>query len=310
MSKLYTSMLVLAALQPVAGTAVALDGTKAILCGGVAPRPAATTNEDRNNVKGHFGHSGSVVTSKYSEVDFEVEFAPSGAKGVAPAYGHLLRACALSETITVGTSVVYAPVTSGTTEQLTLEVWIDGIRHRMIDAKGTVSCEIKSKSLCKLKFKFTGLYVKAADAAMPTGIDYSDFIDPLPVNVDNTPSWSLHGQTGALESISFDLANQVVHRNMIGTESIKITGRSPTGNALLEMGTIANKDWFDAVIKAELGAFSIVHGKTDGNIIEITAPKVQLADPSYSDSDGTLMVGMKTIFKPNLGNDELIITLK
>jgi len=310
MSKLYTSMLVLAALQPVSGTAVTLDNTKALLCGGIAPSPAVTTNEDRNNAKAHFGNSGSVVTSKHSEVDFEVEFAPSGTKGLAPKYGHLLRACAMSEIITVGTSVVYAPVTSNTTEQLTLEVWVDGIRHRMIDAKGTVSCEIKSKSLCKLKFKFTGLYVKAADAPMPVGIDYSAFIDPLPVNSDNTPTWSLHGQTGALDSISFDLANQVVHRNLIGIETTQITGRAPTGNVLLEMGTIAVKDWFDAVIKADLGALSITHGKTAGNIIEITAPKVQLSDPSYSDSDGALMVGMKVTYKPNLGNDELILTFK
>lgn len=310
MSKLYTSMLVLAALQPLAGTAVALDGTKAILCGGVAPRPAVITTEERNNVKAYFGHSGSVTTSKYSEVDIEVEFAPSGAKGVAPKYGHLLRACALSETITMGTSVVYAPVTSGTTEMLTLEVWIDGIRHRMTDAKGTVSWEVKSKSICKLKFKFTGLYVKAADAPMPTGVDYSDFIDPIPVNADNTPSWSLHGQTGVLESISFDLANKVVHSDRPGGESIKITGRAPIGNALFEMGDIADQDWFETAIKAELGTLTVVHGKTDGNIIEISSPKVQLSEPAYSDSDGTLMIGLKCIYKPNLGNDELIITLK
>lgn len=310
MSKLMTSMVVLAALQPVAGTAAVLDGTQAMMCRGVQPRPVVATTEDRNNLKAHFGHSGSVVTSAYSEVEFEVEFATSGAKGVAPKWNNLLRACAMSETITLATSVVYAPITSNVTEQVTLEVYIDGIRHCMIDAKGTVSFEIKSKAVSLLKFKFTGLYVKAEDAPMPTGVDYSAFTDPLPVNFDNTPSWSLHGKTGALESISSDLANKVVYRNLIGSQSVNITDRSPTGNVSLEMGTIAEKDWFESVIKAELGAFSIVHGKTDGRIIEISAPQVQLTDPAYSDSDGKLMIGMKAIFKPNLGNDELIITLR
>lgn len=310
MSKLMTSMVVLAALQPVAGTPAVLDGTHAMLCRGAQPRPVVATNEDRNNLKPHFGHSGSVVTSRYSEVEFEVELATSGAKGVAPKWNSLLRACAMSETITLNTSVVYAPVTSNVTEQVTLEVYIDGIRHRMIDAKGTVSFDIKSKAVSLLKFKFTGLYVKAEDAPMPVGVDYSAFTDPLPVNFDNTQSWALHGKTGALDSMSFDLANKVAYRNLIGKQSVTITDRAPTGNVSLEMGTIADKDWFESVIKAELGVFAIVHGSVPGKIVEINAPKVQLTDPAYSDSDGTLMIGMKAMFKPNLGNDELIITLR
>jgi hypothetical protein len=310
MSKLYKSMVVLAALQATNGLAATLDGTKAIFCGGVQPRPVVTTTEDRKNNKAHFGHSGNVVTSRYSEVEFEVELATSGTKGVAPKWGNLLRACAMSETITVGTSVIYAPITARVTEQLTLEVYIDGIRHRMLDAKGTVSVELKAKSLSLLKFKFTGLYVKAADAPMPVGVDYSDFKAPLAVNFENTPTWSLHGQTGGLESMSFDLANTVTYRNVPGQQSVRITDRMPTGNVSLEMGDIATKDWFEAVINADIDAINIVHGTVVGSIIEIGGPKVQLSDPTYSDSDGTLVIGMKTTFKPNIGNDELTLTLR
>ncbi|WP_395008643.1 phage tail tube protein [Undibacterium sp.] len=310
MSKLYKSIVVLAALQSVNGVAATLDGTKALFCSGVQPRPAVVGTEDRKNIKAHFGHSGSVVTNVYSEVEFQVELAASGAAGVAPKWGHLMRACAMSETITPTTSVVYAPVTSNVTDQLTIEVFIDGIRHRMIDAKGTVSVELKSKSISLLTFKFTGLYVAAADAPMPTGVDYSDFTDPVPVNFTNTPTWTLHGESGALESVSIDWANQVSYRNLIGQQGIRVTDRLPTGNVLLEMGAIADKNWFDSVIKADLGEFNIVHGTVAGHIIEIDAPKVQLSEPSYSDSDGVLMIGMKTMYKPDLGNDELILTLR
>jgi hypothetical protein len=309
MSKYMTNMVVLAALQPVLGTAAALTGANAILCRGAQPRPVVAASEDRNNIKPYFGHSGSVITSVYSEVDFEVEFATSGSKGVAPKWNNLMRACAMSETITATTSVVYAPITNAQ-EQITLDIFIDGIRHRMLDAKGTFSFEVKSKSTSLIKFKFTGLYVKAVDAAMPVGVDYTAFTDPLPVNFDNTPTWELFGETGALESMSFDIANQVTHRNLIGSQGIQITERKPTGSALLEMGTIADKDWFDAVIKAELGLARIVHGNVEGRIIEINAPKTQLSDPAYSDSDGVAMIGLKTIYKPNLGNDELTITLR
>ena len=308
MSKKMMAAVFLAKLQVDENTPIVPNGASAMLCRAMTPRPVVLESSERNNIKPYFGNDGSVVTSVYSECELEVEFAPSGSLGVAPKWAPLLLACAFAETITAGISVVYAPITDDQ-QAISIDIFIDGIRHRMTNAKGTVSFEMKAKTIPVLKFKFTGFHNAVADAAMPTGVDYSAFTDPLAVNYDNTPSWSLHGITGALDSVSFDIASKVSYRNMPGKQSVEITGRSPSGNISLEMDTIATKDWFDAVIQADLNTLSITHGTEAGKILQVTSPKVQLLDPSYSDSDGTLMIGMKAVYKPNLGNDELIITL-
>lgn len=309
MSKLMKTAVLLAAIQTADNVPAAPVSANVMLCRAVVPRPVVAKTVERNNIKPYFGHSGTVTASVYSECDLEVEFATSGALGVAPKWSPLLRACGFSETITLATSVVYAPVTNNQ-EAVTIDIFIDGIRHRMTNAKGTVSFDIKSGDITVLKFKFTGFYNPVTDAAMPTGVSYAAFMEPLAVNETNTPTWSLHGFTGALDAITFDIASQVVHRNLVGSQSVNITERKPTGNVTFEMDDISVKDWFAAVINGDLGAMTIVHGSVTGKIIEITAPKVQLSDPAYSEQDGIQMMGMKAIYKPNLGNDELIITLR
>ncbi len=111
-------------------------------------------------------------------------------------------------------------------------------------------------------------------------------------------------------SLDVDVANEVVYRNLIGGESVFITDRKPSGNASMEIDTVAAKDWWTTIKNNTLGALAITHGTVAGNIIEIDAPKVQLTDPSYSDSDGIAMLGTKLSFQPDAGNDELVITVK
>ena len=61
-------------------------------------------------IRAYFGNSEQLPAGIHSELDFEVELAGSGAAGTAPAWGPLIRACGMSETITAATDVKYAPV--------------------------------------------------------------------------------------------------------------------------------------------------------------------------------------------------------
>jgi hypothetical protein len=206
-------------------------------------------------------------------------------------------------------SAVYAPITSAQ-EAVTLYYYLDGILHKVTDAKGTVSFSMNAKGIPVMKFKFIGLYTTPTDVTMPTTTDYSGFTDPVAVNYVNTPTWSLHGYTGKLMSLDADMANDVVYRNLVGGDSVLITDRKPTGTAVMELGTVAAKDWWSTIKNNTVGALTITHGLTAGNIIQLDAPKVQLTDPSYSDSDGIAMLNTKLTFRPNAGNDEFIVTVK
>jgi len=52
----------------------------------------------------------------------------------------------------------------------------------------------------------------------------------------------------------------------------------------------------------------MVHGTTAGNIVALDAPKVQLLQPAYEDSNGILMIKMNLALIPDVGNDEITLT--
>ena len=310
MGKKTRNAVLLVKLQPVAGTdAAPVGATNAIMAMNISAQPVSAEFAKRNNIKPYLGNMGSVPVAIHAEITFEVELAGAGTAGTVPKYGALLRTCAFGETVTPGTSVVYAPV-SNAMEFATLHYNLDGLLCKMTDAKGTVSFELNAKGIPVMKYKFIGLYSTPTDAALPTGVDYSGFKDPVAVNKDNTPTASLHGVQGKVQSISVDMANSLVYRNLIGSESIELPDRQPTGSFVMELESVATKDWFTTIKNGTLGALSVVHGKTAGNIVELAAPKVQVLDPSFSDSDGIVMLSTKLDIQPNTGNDEFVLTVR
>jgi len=184
------------------------------------------------------------------------------------------------------------------------------VLFKMTDAKGTVSFELTAKGIPVMKFKFIGLYSTPTDAATPASVDYSGFREPVAVNAANTPTVSLHGFAGKVQSVSTDMANALVYRNLIGYEGIAITDRQPTGSIVMELESVATKDWYTIIKNGTLGPLAVTHGKVAGNIVELASPKAQVLDPAFSDSDGIAMLTCKLDIQPNLGNDEFTLTVR
>lgn len=310
MAKSMRKTLILAKIQPLAGTdSVPTGGLNAILCRATTITPVSAEFAERNLIRPYFGNGGSIAVTKYSQIELEVELAGSGTAGTAPAFGPLLRACGLSETIAVGADVQYQPVSSGL-ELLTVYAYLDGIIHKMVDCRASVSLDISSRAIPFLRFTVMGAYSPIADAVDPAGVDYSMFTRPLGVNKANTPDWSMHGYSGCLQSFTMDLANQLAWRSLIGCEGAEISDRKPTGNAVLELPTIAALNWPSLVIDGSLAEFSITHGIVAGNIVKVDLPKVQLTAPTYSDQEGVAMLNLTLGIQPDAGNDEIVLTFK
>lgn len=310
MAKSMRKALILAKIQASAGVDPTPDAaTNAILCRSTNITPVSAEFAERNLIRPYFGNSGSVATTQYSQIQFEVELAGAGTAGDAPAFGPLLRACGLSETITVGTDVQYQPV-SDNLELVTIYAYLDGLLHKMVDCRASVSLDIISRAIPFLSFTVMGTYAPITDASNPTGVDYSAFLKPLGVNKTNTPTWSLGAYTGCLQSFTMDLANQLVWRSLIGCEGAQITDRQPAGTAVLELPTIAQLDWPALVVGGTLSALSITHGTTAGNIVKLDMPKVQLTNPTYSEQDNIAMLNLTLSIQPDAGNDEIVLTFK
>lgn len=375
-----TSLLV--AMQPTPGVDAAPTGAaNAILLRGKPTlNPQEMTQDQRNILMPYFGNQGSMNSAAFGQLDFEFELAGSGTPGVAPAYGPILRACAISETImaadvagvaqaggsvssivlaanasgvndfysgmpisitggtgagqsglileyngttkvanivsaawvapdatsayTIGACVAYRPVTNAL-EAATMYFNIDGVLHKFLGARGTVSLSVNADKIPFGKAVMTGVYVPVIDAAAPT-VNFTKWLRPLIANSLNTPLFSMHGLvSSALDSFSLDVANAVQKVARIGSlQTVEITERKPVANVTMEAVKIAVKDWFGICAASTPGALGLVHGTAAGNRFALTAPSIVPKAPKYSDSNGTAMIQMTMDVTPVDGNDE------
>ncbi|HEY9081342.1 phage tail tube protein [Magnetovibrio sp.] len=300
---------ILAKTETVYGTdPVPTGAANAIMISDVTINPLEGDNASRGLVRDTLGSEPTIPVGTHVSCEFSVEIAGAGAAGTAPAYGPLLRACAMAETITALTDVQYDPVSSGE-ESATLYFNNDGNLHPLLGARGNVTIELAANQIPHFKFRFIGLWSDPVAAALPTP-DFTAFTTPIPVNNANTPTFTVHGYSGVMANVKFDLGNVVKHRDLVNSESVNFGDREAKGSTSFEAPALGTKNFFTIAKAATLDAVQVVHGLTAGNIVQFDAPKVQIQSPKYSESDGISMLDMSLNVTPNTGDDELKITVK
>ena len=301
-AKLLRKMAILALVEAVVGTAVAPLAANAMLVSDVTLTPIEGDEVERNNVKPFFGSSGSTLVTEYQKVAFSVEFAGVGVLGAMPGCADLFRACAVSVTNEVGVKTTFAPITDGI-ESITIVGVVDGTRHKMAGARGTVKAVVDAKGIPKWQFEFTGSFIPAEDAAMPA-VDYAAFENPLGVNKANT-TLLLDGLAVACSSFNFDIGNKVVKRDLMNVDSVEITDRLSTGSVTFQNTTVAVKNWINLARASARVPLVLKHGQGATNTVTLKATLAQIGKPTYSDSDGVQMITLPLKFIPSsAGNDE------
>lgn len=289
--------------------AVPVAATDGLLVRSLSVMPLKLSYEDRSVVRPFYSNDGKIVTGKWSEMSFEIEIAGAGGAVDAVAkYGTVLRACGLAQTINATVSVQYDPVSTGE-ESATAYFQIDGRQHKMLGCRASkFGLMIKAGAIPVYQFSFIGLHVQPTDTAL-TPAALIGFTKPLAVNNANTTPFTLHGFAGKFREFTFDLGLQAPYRNLIGSESVQILGRKPTGKITLESELVATKDWWTSIKGETLGALAITHGTSAGNRVKFDAPNVQITEPDEPDEDGVLMFTAALDFLSGAnGNDEFRIT--
>lgn len=282
----------------------------AILVRGFTPQLINAEFVERNLIKGTKGNFGSLAVGVHRSFEFEVELAGSGAAGTAPKWAPLLMACGFNETLVASTTATYAPISTGDTT-VTMYGYLDGLLFKMTAAKGTVSFELNAKQIPVMKFKFIGEYSTPTDATFPSGIVFTGFQKPLTVSKINTPTFTIHGLAAVCNALSFDVANNLVYRDLIGASGPFSSDRKPTGSCTIEVPAVAAANFADLTRLGTEAALQVVHGTTAGNIIQVDMPKVQFnSAPAISNDNEIAMLGLGFNINPNAGNDELIIVAK
>ena len=287
------------------GTDPTPDGADAVLVRDLNITPQQSDVVSRDLIRPYLGASEQLLANTRVECTFSVELAGSGTAGTAPQYGKALQACGLSETIVAATSVTYAPV-SESFDSVTIHYNVDGVRHKVTGCRGTFTLTANVGEIPTIDFTFTGIYNAPDDSALPTAT-YANQATPLIFKQGNTDTFELLSYSGCLQSVTMDLGNTIVYRELVGCDKeVLITDRSSTGTVVIEAPTIAGKDYFAAALDdSSLGNLTFQHGTTAGNIVDFESTGVDVGDLSYSDQDGIAMLNLPFTAVPSTsGNDE------
>lgn len=299
---------VLAKIEATSGTdAMPTGAANAIKVSNLKISPLKTQKVDRSTSQPYLGNSKSIMVAGWTTLEYEVEIAGAGEPGDLPQYDPLLQGCGFGVEVVADTEVIYRPISTGF-KSLTQYVEIDGVLYKTTFVAGSVSLVMNALEVPKFRFSFTGLFRPIADGNLP-GVVYRDVI-PVAVNKANTPTFELHNYAALVKQLTLDMKVAVSYRNFPGHESVRITGRTPGGSLQIENTRIADHNWWTSVSNATDGPLHLVHGTLPGNIVDISAPAVQLEDPDLSEDQGIQMLSANFRANPALGNDELVIRVK
>ena len=267
--------------------------------------PQSSDVINRDVVRPFLGASEQLLANTKVECTFSVELAGSGTAGAAPRYGDALKACGFSESIVSNTSVTYAPVSSSFSS-ITIHYNVDGVRHIVSGCRGTFTINAAVGEIPSIDFTFTGIYSTPTDAALPT-ISYGNQATPLIFKNGNTTNFQLYSYAGALQSLSLDVGNTLIYRELVGgTKEVLLTDRAASGSVMMEAPTLAQKDYFSAALTdATLGNLQVTHGTAAGNIVQFTSSKVDIGDVAYGEMDGVTMLDIPYSLVPSASGNEM-----
>lgn len=258
---------------------------------------------NREDAQPYFGARPRIMTNQHQGLDFSVYMHGEGsAVDAAPPYAALLRACGLAGAPNAAVDYGFNPIT-GSEESATLLGFYDGTKHLLTGARGTLVMSWAKGRFPAIAFKMLGQQNDPTTDAAPA-VDWNAWQDPLPVDCQNTPVFSLHGVAAPLYSLEVTQGNNVIAECLPGDNEIRITGRETVGKVEIAASDLATFDPFSIAKAGTTGALQIEQGTTAMNVAGLTASKVQLVNPRYGDQNGRRTITMDLVFLPTTGNDE------
>ena len=234
------------------GTDPTPAATDVVLVRDLSITPQSSDVVSRDVVRPFLGAFQQLLANTKVEVTFSVELAGSGSAGVAPRYGSALKACGFSETVASNTSVTYEPI-STSFSSVTIHYNTDGVRHIVTGCRGSFTLNASVGEIPSIDFTFTGIYNAPTDTALPA-TTYGNQATPLIFKNGNTTGFQLLSHSAALQSISMDIGNEIVYRELVGgTKETLITNRNISGTVQIEAMALGTKDYFAAAV-AEITA--------------------------------------------------------
>ena len=280
----------------------------AVLVRDLTVEPIVSDEVSRDLIRGFLGNQEVLLANQRVNVNFDVEMSGSGTAGTEPKWGPARLACGTAVT-TTSTANTYAPVSSSF-GSCTIYYNTDGVNHKITGARGTFSINCEVGQIPTISFSMTGIFNAPTDTALPS-TTYSNQASPLVFKNGSTSAFSIFAFSGVLQSWTFEMNNTVGYRELVGgTKEVIITDRSPGGTAVVEAPALSDHNFFTDATGTATGSNTFLHATTAGNKITISCPQSDLSAPTYSDSDGIVMLNLPYMATPtSAGNNEFSLAI-
>lgn len=205
------------------------------------------------------------------------------------------------------TGLMMQPISDGF-ESLTIEMFLDGVKHQMTGAYGTFSINAEAGQYGTIEFTFTGTYIAPTDVALPT----PTYERTLPSQVEQGRLY-FDGFATCVNAFTFEQGNDIQVRPCIngedGYDGVRLVARAPEGGIDPEAALVASHDFWARLASAKRMPFQVRVGTVAGNIVWFLAPAMQYTGLTYADRNGirTYDAGLK--FSAYSGDDEMQIFL-
>lgn len=319
MTRYIRNTAILAKIETTEGTdSVPTGAANALLVSDVSINALNRQNAERNLLLPYFGGNEQLAGPAFKEVGFTVELAGSGTAGTAPAWGPLVEACGFVGSGAAGFRQ-FAPGSPASQKSCTIYYFDDGVRHRLLGAKGTFTLSAGVGDRPTLAFTFQGL--DGGDTAVSNpAVTLTAFRAPLVITDANTGDVRMGGtyDAGAVTSgtaytsrgLELSLGNTVSFTPLLGGEFIDLSARAVTGTIQLNLTAIQQVALMTAVKSNSFSSMSLEHGSAAGAIVGVFMAAVQLSNPTQQEVNGRRLIGFELGSVPLAGNDDLIIYTK
>lgn len=267
----------------------------------------------RNIEKAFFGADPVAMSNFKRGATFDMEMHGAGAPagtGVPP-WMIPLQVAGFGVPVPSASSVSISPITSGI-KSATHWGYIDDLLLKTLGARASVGFKIEDDEYPIFSFNLLGIPPETlAVQAVPTIVPITGYIDPLISSTENT-TFTLDGFALALRRWEMNSNSETAFRSLIGPkDKINISDRSWSGTIVGEIPDLTTKNYFEKVRPGTTMLAKAVQGIASGNIVETTAPALQITgNIEISEEGGKAMMSIPVTAIPVNGNDEIVFTSK
>lgn len=292
------------------GTAETLVAADVFLAFNANFTPGIEMNE-RNPVRAALSPYPSIPGKRNARLTFEAELTGGGAgyplgsteSGVNNGLSDALKACGVGETLVGGTSATYVPASSSV-PSVTLALYMDGKCYKLWGARGTCRISMEAGKPPGMFFEFTGADFSETDASLLASTSLITTKPPI----FTTASLTIDSYAAIISKLDLDLGAQLALRTSAnaasGNLSAVIVDRKPMLSFDPENVLVATEDFLGNWRSGLEMAFTTTLGAVAGNIIEITAPKIQYQEVSMGDREGVSVFDLAGLCCLDSGDDE------